>query len=441
MTSLASRGPGVALRRSAALRLLTAALLAVAPLASCGGGSPSDPGVGAPASISRSAGHDQQAPIASRTPVEPAVVVRDGTGQPVPGAAVTFSVTGGGGWVSSPTVTTDAAGRAATAWYMGPRPGTGQTLAASTGNLSVDFAATSISVVPGRSYFGASEYVELIPGELPIIISAPHGGSLRPAEIPDRTGSNVTTVQDANTEQLAREIGKEFRARTGRAPTLVIVRLHRVKLDANRELGEAALGNAHAGRAWHEYHGYIEAARAAIVAAGREGVYIDLHGHGHDIQRLELGYRLTATDLAQSDAVLSGAALVQKSSLRARVAASGLPHADLIRGGGGLGTLFEARGFPTVPSAAQPSPGAAPYFTGGYNTDRHASRDGNLISGLQIEANREGVRDTEANRRRFAAVLLEVLQQWHPALFDAPGATGDRAPIRLPTRQRSRIAR
>jgi hypothetical protein len=410
-------------------------------LLACGGGggeSPIDPVAGAPATITHAGTGELQGPVAGMTTTEPAVVVLDGGGRPVANVPVTFSVTGGGGWVSAATVTTDASGRAATAWYMGPQPGAAS-ITAATGALSISITATAEPLVAGRSYFGANSWVELIPGELPIIVSAPHGGAIEPDNIPTRTG-NVTTVTDAFTEELAREIGSVFRSEIGRAPTVVIMRLHRRKIDANREIVEAAQGNAAAERAWREYHGFIEAARAAIVDGQREGFYIDLHGHGHPIARLELGYTLSANDLKQSDQALDAALMVQKSSIRARVAASGTPHSQLLRGPTGLGTLFELHGFPSVPSAAQPHPGDDPYFTGGYNTNRHSSRDGNLISGVQIEANRPGVRDTPENRRRFAAALLNVLRDWHPALFTSAPSGAQPEPIRLPNRRLQTLA-
>jgi hypothetical protein len=418
----------------------TLAAVPLVVLLACGGGgdSPIDPGAGAPATIARVGTEPLQGPVAGMTTAEPAVVVLDGGGRPVANMPVTFSVTGGGGWVSAATVTTDASGRAATAWYMGPRPGAAS-ITAATGALSVTIAATAEPLVPGRTYFGANSWVEMIAGDLPIIVSAPHGGAIEPASIPTRTG-NVTTVTDANTEELARDIGSVFSAEVGRAPSVIIMRLHRRKIDANREIVEAAQGNPDAERAWYEYHGFIEAARAAIVAAQREGFYIDLHGHGHPINRLELGYMLSVNDLKQSDQALDATAMVQKSSIRARVAASGIPHSQLLRGANGLGTLFELHGFPSVPSAAQPHPGDDPYFTGGYNTNRHSSRDGNLISGVQIEANRPGVRDTPENRRRFAAALLNVLRDWHPALFTSAASGAQSEAIRLPNRRLQPVA-
>ena len=78
------------------------------------------------------------------------------------------------------------------------------------------------------------------------------------------------------------------------------------------------------------------------------------------------------------------------------------PFAEILRGETSLGGMLAARGFPAVPSPAMPSPGIDPYFDGGYNTSRHTL---NQVVGLQIESHYAGVRDSDANRRAFAAAL------------------------------------
>jgi hypothetical protein len=400
-------------RTPVSCRFAPALLAAAWLLAACSGGTVPGQGPAAPATPAAlvKSGDAQQAVVSAMLPSQPTVTVQDAGGRPVAGVGVAFTVTAGGGWVTQRTVTTDGAGRASTTWYTGPKPGEANRLQAAAAGLQVEFTATATPLVAGSTYFGASNYVEYVVGDIPLIISAPHGGTLEPASIPDRTG-NVTTVRDANTEELAREILDRTRARSGGTPHVIIMRLHRIKVDANRDSAEATLGNPQAWRAWREFQGYIEAARAAVVAVGQPGFYIDLHGHGHAIPRLELGYLLTASDLGQSDAALNSGAMIQKSSMLAFVNRTGQSHAEVIRGPRSLGTLFENRGVPAVPSLQQPSPGSDPFFSGGYLTRRHASADGNLISGVQIEAHRIGVRDTEANRRRFADILLDVLAEW-----------------------------
>ena len=58
-------------------------------------------------------------------------------------------------------------------------------------------------------------------------------------------------------------------------PHVVRCHLHRSKVDANRDLGEAAFGNADAGLAWKEYHDFIDKAKRSIT--GRV-LYVDIHG-------------------------------------------------------------------------------------------------------------------------------------------------------------------
>jgi predicted enzyme related to lactoylglutathione lyase len=247
-----------------------------------------------------------------------------------------------------------------------------------TAPTSTGGAAGACAYVPGAPCFGRLNYVEYVPGDLPLVISVPHGGALAPSTIPDRMG---TTATDTNTIELGRAIAQAFLTRTGRRPHLVICHLKRTKLDANREVGEAAEGNPNATQAWQEYHGFIDAATHA-VATGGSGLYIDLHGHGHAPQRLELGYLLSAATLDLTDEQLDAGGYAWASSLHLAMGRTPQTFAQLLRGADSLGGLLLGAGVPSVPSPAVPSPGADPYFTGGYSTERHT----NTIPGLQIES-------------------------------------------------------
>jgi hypothetical protein len=258
------------------------------------------------------------------------------------------------------------------------------------------------SPTAGTTCFGQQNYVEYNGGDLPIVVSVPHGGAIAPATIPDRTG---TTVTDLNTIELGRAIVEAFRSRTGRTPHLVLCQLRRTKLDANREVGDAAQGNAAAGQAWTEYHAFIEMATAEVVRRSSRGIYVDLHGHGHAIQRLELGYLLSDATLGQSDAQLDAGGAAQQSSLRRALPFTSVSFSAMLRGTTSLGGLLAAR-TPSVPSPATPSPSGDPYFEGGYSTERHTA----TLPGLQIEAHLTGIRDTAANRASFADALVDALR-------------------------------
>jgi adhesin/invasin len=102
---------------------------------------------GPPHEMSRWAGHNQTAPVATAVPVAPAVFVEDAKHNPVPGVTVTFSVTAGDGQVINPVQMTDANGIATVGdWVLGTVEGATNTLLAVGGGFSETFSA---SAVPG----------------------------------------------------------------------------------------------------------------------------------------------------------------------------------------------------------------------------------------------------------------------------------------------------
>lgn len=267
--------------------------------------------------------------------------------------------------------------------------------------------------VPGQVYFSASGHIEYRCGDLPLVISVPHGGALVPNDIPDRTCNDPVFAVDANTVELGYAIDSVYAALEGCRPHVVICHLARRKLDANRDLEDGACGDPQAAQAWSDFHAFIESAKEQVLASAGKGFYLDLHGHGHTVQRLELGYLLYEEELALDDSTLNTSTYIDYSSIRALALANelGLSHAALLRGPQALGTRLSELGYPAVPSQQDPFPLAGqPYFTGGYNTVRHSSYQGGSIDGVQVECNFAGVRDNALNRARFADSLRVVLQ-------------------------------
>ena len=281
-------------------------------------------------------------------------------------------------------------------------------------------------------FWGENAYTEYRQGVLPIVISVPHGGSLQPENIPDRTCNNAVTVTDAHTVDLALKLDAALFALTNCHPHLVICHLKRTKLDCNRNVNDGACGNNDAITAWNEFHDFIEQAQSiALSEHGERVFYIDLHGHGNPTQRIELGYLLYEDELELSDATLNSAQYVGYSSIQNLVGTNinGFSHTDLLRGDFALGTLLADNGFPAVPSQQDPVPGiGSNYFSGGYNTLNHSSyAPGNLVDGVQMECNYDGVRDTELNRTSFAATLADVLNNFlekHHGLSISNGSCG-----------------
>jgi N-formylglutamate amidohydrolase len=267
----------------------------------------------------------------------------------------------------------------------------------------IPFYAFSQTYIPGNIYTDPTGFVEYRAGNLPIIFSAPHGGNLEPNSIPNRDCEGCVTINDAFTKSIAEGVYDEFVDQTGCYPHLVINLLHRKKFDANRDIRDAADGNSTVEEAWYGYHQFIDSAKLQVEREYGRGLFLDLHGHGHNIQRIELGYLLSRQELQKSDADLNSNTYIKESSLRSLVGDNiqGFTHVELLRGQNSLGALLHEEGFRAVPSLTDPYPrNTQAYFSGGYNTQRHGSRDDNgAIDAIQIELNQdirfeENVRET-----------------------------------------------
>lgn len=275
-----------------------------------------------------------------------------------------------------------------------------RTMAEASGNKEI--------LSEGRELFKDS-WLDIVEGNMPLVISAPHGGTISPDSIKDRDCG--TKERDNNTALLAFEIEKAFKP-LGKKPYLVVAKLARTKIDFNRDLEQATCGNLEMEYTWNQYHSYIEEAIDAAVKKFGYAMYIDLHGQSHPVRRLELGYLLRTPALKEAyrstgaDSEGSG-----KTSVQNLLKTSGqLSLKELLTGENAFGTLMEKNGFPAVPSQDDPFPKEGePYFNGGYNTRRYTSSEHPKVFGMQIEANFQGVRDSEENRKNFSKAFAESI--------------------------------
>jgi predicted outer membrane repeat protein len=268
---------------------------------------------------------------------------------------------------------------------------------------------------PGQVFTGTDGYIEYYPGNIPVIISAPHGGDLEPLLIPDRNCSGCVTGKDGWTLEVAYELDSAIQSVFGGYPHIIINRLHRRKLDANREIVEAAQGDPSAEIAWGEYHEFIQAAKDKCNEDFGTALYIDLHAHGHPIQRIELGYLLTKPELQFSNMYLDNNNFQDSCSIQhlSNIQNPTTPFSEILRGNECMGAFLESHGYPSVPSNSDPFPATPdPYFSGGYNTARHGSRDSSDINGIQFELNYTGIRNTNANRHAFARAMACVMKNY-----------------------------
>ena len=292
------------------------------------------------------------------------------------------------------------------------------------------FAQTNLgSYTPGTTYWGRSNYTEYIAGNLPLIISAPHGGDLSPSELPNRTNTStytITTDSDLYTDNLARAIRTACSNRYGRFPHVIICNVQRTKVDCNREIIEGAQNNTNTQTLWREFHAFLDIARQQVSNNYGRGLYIDLHGHGHAIQRNEIGYNLSDSLLFKS--ILSSSD-DNNSTIYALSVRSRQNFNDLVRGNLSLGALLEKRGYPCIPSPANPNPGTNSaggtntYFNGGYNVETYgtSSANGGTIDAIQIECNYTNVRAKSSSssdsenavvRATYASNLVASLDEY-----------------------------
>ena len=183
------------------------------------------------------------------------------------------------------------------------------------------------------------ELVRVARGELPILVTAPHGGQepipgVAPRNVKDpglraasaRWGGAVDS-RDGGTEALALALAEEIRKLTGRSPYVVVAKFHRRYVDANRPMA-LALENDAAKPYYLHYHRTIRGFVDEIRGRHPAGLLLDVHGQAKLPDALARGTR-------------NGRSITK---LYRRAGADG------ITGPKGLFGLLEAQGFRVAPS-------------------------------------------------------------------------------------------
>ncbi|HEU4881969.1 MAG TPA: Ig-like domain-containing protein [Longimicrobium sp.] len=140
---------------------------------------------GPAATATVAAGNNQKALRATAVATAPRVVVRDGFGNAVPGQAVQFAVTSGGGSIAGPTQTTDANGSAAvSSWTLGAALG--------TNSLAATFPGTGVPPVVFSAVAANAGTISIQNGDK----QAAMGGAAVPT-------APLVTVRDGNGSAMA----------------------------------------------------------------------------------------------------------------------------------------------------------------------------------------------------------------------------------------------
>ena len=263
-----------------------------------------------------------------------------------------------------------------------------------------------------------TRYVEYREGDCPIIFCVPHGGTLTDSSLKQRTSANCPDPDfacdlDYNTRELASAIDDAFFARTGKHPYMIVAIVKRTHVDFNREKKYAiASGDEIASSIYDYYHSCATKACRAVSASFGHGLLLDIHGQSHS-EQIDLGYLLSVSDLNKTDAALNAGTYASSSSIShlSRTNKAEMSFASLLRGPNSLGGLLYSNGLECVPRPGNASPGATPYFNGGYTTKKYGSFYGGVIDAVQMEF-RYSYRDTPAGRNKAAVAVAAALDEF-----------------------------
>ncbi len=248
-----------------------------------------------------------------------------------------------------------------------------------------------------------NHYIKYYDGNLPIILSAPHGGNEMPEDITTRkTG---VFDKDDYTFELTEEIIKEFYKQTGATPYAVLATISRKKVDINREPKEA-YEDERASIPYNQFHYLIKSSRITIEKKFGKGLYIDIHGQSHPKAYLEFGYLLDNDILKLHESELREHQ--EKSSLKTLSSFSKESFIDQLRGPHSMGSLMTNQGYDSIPSVKLPYASDGNYFEGAYDTIRYGSLSGGNINGIQIEFPYKECRDTKKNRKKMCESFCKL---------------------------------
>jgi N-formylglutamate amidohydrolase len=247
----------------------------------------------------------------------------------------------------------------------------------------------------------ASPLVRLQAGDLPIIVSAPHGGTqaipmveeARDVKGKPTGGSGYVTARDTGTEELAGEVARSIERCFGKKPYFVIARSHRRYLDPNRP-SHIAYEDPDAKPIYDAYHGALNDFCKEVQSKFHKGLLLDIHGQGSARDKVFRGTQdgKTVTLLRQR---FGEDAVAGESSLFGRLKARGWTvHPDPLAGGEQTG------------------------YRGGYIVQTYGSHQGYGIDAIQLEFGMDY--RAQETRQRTAATLTAAVADYAKDFLGLP---------------------
>src|SRR5262245_51081767 len=241
-------------------------------------------------------------------------------------------------------------------------------------------------------------------GMLPIILSAPHGGRQSIPGVPTRRGAGVNqfiTGRDNNTDELAETIAIALEKRLNARPFLVVARVERKYLDANRPT-ESAYESREVKTYYDGYHNALREAHDRVSLEWGRGLLLDIHGQGTEVEAI---YRGTGN----GKTVVS---LIQRFGIEA------------LTGPKSIFNQLERMGYRVLPSTTDSH--KEQRYVGGYIVQTYGSHHGRGIDAIQLEIGTK--LRARANLERTGTDLAEAIavfaQEYLPIIqTSAPAET------------------
>jgi N-formylglutamate amidohydrolase len=227
---------------------------------------------------------------------------------------------------------------------------------------SIVFCLLGLAPSPSAAQSPATNLIVIQPGAIPILITAPHGGTQPIPGVPNRTEG--TTSTDVKTLELATSINQRLTQLLGAQPYLVGAKFLRRSADANRTPAEA-FQHENARPVYEAYHGQIRRFVDDIRQKYPQGaLMIDVHGQSKGTNTIFRGTRNGVTVMR----------LVRERGVDALIGTNSV-----------LGRL-QAAGYDIFPLNTPPgSPPEDRSFNGGFTVGTYGSHTTNGIDALQIE--------------------------------------------------------
>ena len=124
-----------------------------------------------------------------------------------------------------------------------------------------------------------TRFLEISSGTVPIILSCPHGGFLRPKEVPDKLKGVM--IADKNKYIISRRIIQVLKQDYNIKVSYILSKIHRSKIDFNRPPRAFSAFNHTSIKAkniHHYYHEKIEKFYFKCINDYNRCLFIDLHG-------------------------------------------------------------------------------------------------------------------------------------------------------------------